>query len=155
MDLYDSSHITTSSRLTPAEEEELRGTSGNTEQIQDLHDDHIKTARVGSTESSPIAIVPPIQGSSDAAEADIKSKILVPILIVDNNKQQQQKDTSGRRLVDAGSRGMLQEEVRSRIQASASMTEDLEKASQSQNYTDHLGLCLVTFPQYEIALYPQ
>ncbi|KAF9548252.1 hypothetical protein EC957_007021 [Mortierella hygrophila] len=131
MDLY----ITTSSRLTPAEEKELRGNSGSTEQLKDptLNDYPIKSAKLGSATASPVipAVVSPsfsvLDAPSSAATGPVKPKMLMPIAIVSKNQQQQsesQQGSPGRRSIDAGCKETLQEEVRSQIQASASMDDD-------------------------------
>lgn len=133
MDLY----ITTSSRLTPAEEEELRSNSGSTEQLQDPtlpNDEPIKSAKLSSPTASPVipAVVSPsvsvLDASVTAATGPVKPKMLVPIAIVDTNQKQKsdQQGSPGRRSIDAGSREILQEEVRSQIQASASIDDDME-----------------------------
>ncbi|OAQ36594.1 hypothetical protein K457DRAFT_885946 [Linnemannia elongata AG-77] len=134
MDLY----ITTSSRLTPAEEEELRSNSGSTEQLQDptlSNDDLIKSANLASATTSPVisAATSPsasvLGASSTAATGPVKPNMLVPIAIVDKNQQQKpenQLGSPGRRSIDPGSRETLQDEVRSQIQASASMDDDMD-----------------------------
>ncbi|KAG0075800.1 hypothetical protein BGZ90_009479 [Linnemannia elongata] len=134
MDLY----ITTSSRLTPAEEEELRSNSGSTEQLQDptpSEDDLIKSANLASATASPVisAATSPstsyLGASSTAATGPVKPKMLVPIAIVDKNQQQKsenQQGSPGRQSIVPGSRETLQDEVRSQIQASASMDDDMD-----------------------------
>ncbi|KAF9141229.1 hypothetical protein BGX30_005239 [Mortierella sp. GBA39] len=143
MDLY----ITTSSRLTPAEEEELRSNSGSTEQLQDPtpNDYPVKSAKLGSATSSPVipAVVFPsfsaLGASPSAATGPVKSKMLVPIAIVVKNQQQQsesQQGSPGRRSIDDGYKETLQEEVRSQIQASASMDDDRDDlVDQSRQFT--------------------
>ncbi|KAG0292697.1 hypothetical protein BGZ96_003815 [Linnemannia gamsii] len=139
-------YITTSSRLTPEEEQELRSNPGSTDQLHvpSSSDDLTKTAKLGSTTttSSPLTDVSPsisVLNSSSvtaaAATESAKPKMLVPITIANKNQNQQQKQKSGkqeqgspgrRRSIDVGSKATLLEEVRSQIQASASMDDDMD-----------------------------